>query len=163
MLGFASLPLAELCVPIIGVAFPLMFLRNDRWRRLAQFLIGFALLFLGLDFLRDNVPPLSPAALSFLQGLGDNGLFSALLFVLVGFILAVVIQSSSAALALTMVLCENGTISYPMAAAIVLGENIGTTVTANVAVEAAAAAPPLLLRSPRRRFAPHPSTRSFGA
>ncbi|MBK6627290.1 MAG: Na/Pi cotransporter family protein [Flavobacteriales bacterium] len=133
VLGFASLPLAELCIPIIGLAFPLMFLRSDRWRRVAQFLIGFALLFLGLDFLRDNVPVLSPGALYFLRDLGDNGIFSVLLFVLFGLFLAVVIQSSSAALALTMVLCENGTIGYPMAAAIVLGENIGTTVTANVA------------------------------
>ncbi|MBK8950847.1 MAG: hypothetical protein IPM68_18905 [Flavobacteriales bacterium] len=73
MLGFASLPLAELCIPIIGLAFPLMFLRSDRWRRVAQFLIGFALLFLGLDFLRDNVPVLSPGALYFLRDLGTTG------------------------------------------------------------------------------------------
>ncbi|MBK8341521.1 MAG: Na/Pi cotransporter family protein [Flavobacteriales bacterium] len=133
MLGFANLPLAELCIPIIVLAFPLMFVRNDRLKALAQFLIGFALLFLGLDFLRGNIPDFSPDALSFLRDLGGHGVASVLLFVLVGFLLAVAIQSSSAALALTMALCETGVIGYPMAAAIVLGENIGTTITANFA------------------------------
>ncbi|MBK7270856.1 MAG: Na/Pi cotransporter family protein [Flavobacteriales bacterium] len=133
VLGFANVPLAELCIPIIGLAFPLMFVRNDRLKALAQFLIGFALLFLGLDFLRGNIPAFSPDALSFLRDLGGHGVASVLLFVLVGFLLAVAIQSSSAALALTMALCETGVIGYPMAAAIVLGENIGTTITANFA------------------------------
>ncbi|MCB9193041.1 MAG: Na/Pi cotransporter family protein [Flavobacteriales bacterium] len=133
LLGFANIPLAELCIPIIGVAFPLMFLRNARLKALAQFLIGFALLFLGLEFLRDNMPGPSAEALVFLRDLADHGAFSVLIFVLIGFLMAVTLQSSSAALALTMVLCENGTIGYPLAAAIVMGENIGTTITANVA------------------------------
>ncbi|MCB1245568.1 MAG: Na/Pi cotransporter family protein, partial [Verrucomicrobiae bacterium] len=111
----------------------LLFMRNARAKAFSEFLIGFGLLFLGLDYLKFAVPPPSPEALAFLGGMGDMGLLSVVLFVIIGIFLTVVVQSSSAAMALTLVLCEKGTIGYDMAAAIVLGENIGTTITANIA------------------------------
>ena len=129
----AEFRIADLSVPIIGLAFPLLFMRNARAKAFSEFLIGFGLLFLGLDYLKFAVPPPSPEALAFLGGMGDMGLLSVVLFVIIGIFLTVVVQSSSAAMALTLVLCEKGTIGYDMAAAIVLGENIGTTITANIA------------------------------
>ncbi|MBL7980670.1 MAG: Na/Pi cotransporter family protein [Flavobacteriales bacterium] len=130
---FTDLSITKLAIPIIGLAFPLLFLRTDRAKAWAEFLIGTALLFLGLEFMKQTMPRPSAQALEFLQGISDMGMFSVVLFVLVGTALTMVIQSSSASIALTLVLCENGTIGYDMAAALVLGENIGTTLTANIA------------------------------
>ena len=130
---FTDLSITKLAIPIIGLAFPLLFVRTATTRAVAEFLIGAALLFLGLEFLKTSMPVPSAEALGFLQGLSNMGLLSVLLFVFFGAVLAIVLQSSSASIALTLVLCENGTIDYPMAAAMVLGENIGTTLTANIA------------------------------
>lgn len=130
---FTDLSITRLAIPIIGLAFPLLFLRTDRAKAWAEFLIGTALLFLGLEFMKQTMPRPSAQALEFLQGMSDMGMLSVVLFVLVGTALTMVIQSSSASIALTLVLCENGTIDYDMAAALVLGENIGTTITANIA------------------------------
>ncbi|MBL8003208.1 MAG: Na/Pi cotransporter family protein [Flavobacteriales bacterium] len=131
--GFASLKLTVVALPILGVAFPLLFLKGGRIKAATEVLLGMALLFLGLDLLKENVPHFSADALSFLHDLADNGALSVLLFVLIGAVLAIAVQSSSVALALTMAMCQSGTIGYEMAAAIVLGENIGTTLTANIA------------------------------
>ncbi|WKZ65201.1 MAG: Na/Pi cotransporter family protein [Flavobacteriales bacterium] len=136
---FADVSITKLAIPIIGIAFPLLFMRAPRARAGAEFLLGAALLFLGIEFLKQSVPAPSPEALRFLHGLSDRGMLSVVLFVLIGAALAAVIQSSSASIALTLVLCENGTIGYDMAAALVLGENIGTTVTANIAALVASA------------------------
>lgn len=136
---FADFSITRLAIPIIGLAFPLLFLKTPRARAASEFLMGMALLFLAIEFLKQSVPAPSPEALSFLRDLSDRGLLSVLLFVAVGTLLAAVIQSSSASFALTLVLCENGTIGYEMAAALVLGENIGTTVTANIAALMASA------------------------
>jgi len=136
---FAEMSITKLAIPIIGIAFPLLFIKSPRARAGAEFLMGAALLFLGIEFLKQSVPSPSAEALSFLRGLSDRGLLSVLLFVGVGTLLAAVIQSSSASIALTLVLCENGTIGYDMAAALVLGENIGTTLTANIAALVAGA------------------------
>lgn len=130
---FTDLSITKLALPIIGLAFPLLFMRTARAKAGAEFLVGAALLFLGLEFLKQSIPVPSPDMLDFLHGLSGMGVWSVLLFVLIGTVLAVVLQSSSASIALTLVLCENGTIGYEMAAALVLGENIGTTATANIA------------------------------
>ncbi|MBK9174755.1 MAG: Na/Pi cotransporter family protein [Flavobacteriales bacterium] len=136
---FADLSITKLAIPIIGIAFPLLFIKSPRARAGAEFFMGVALLFLGIEFLKQSVPAPSAEALSFLHGLSDRGLLSVLLFVAIGAALSAVIQSSSASIALTLVLCENGTIGYDMAAALVLGENIGTTLTANIAALVASA------------------------
>lgn len=130
---FTDLSITRLAIPIIGLAFPLLFLKTPQAKAGAEFLIGAALLFLGLEFMKQSTPIPAPAALEFMHDLSDLGIWSILLFVLLGIILSIILQSSSASVALTLVLCENGTIGYEMAAALVLGENIGTTATANIA------------------------------
>lgn len=131
--GFASVKLSVVALPILGIAFPLLFMKGGRSKAITELLLGIALLFIGLDLVKENVPHFSADALAFLHDLADNGIVSVLLFVLIGAVLAIAVQSSSVALALTMAMCQNGTIGYEMAAAIVLGENIGTTLTANIA------------------------------
>jgi phosphate:Na+ symporter len=130
---FTDLSITKLAIPIMGLAFPLLFLKTSGSRALGELLIGAALLFLGLEFMKQSMPHPSAKALEFLRDLSDMGMLSVLLFVAIGTALTMVIQSSSASIALTLVLCENGTIGYEMAAALVLGENIGTTITANLA------------------------------
>lgn len=133
VLGFSKFSLSDYALPIIAIGFPLMFMKNLKAKSWAEFLIGFAILFMGISMLKDAVPDFSADALAFLQDLNDMGLFSTLIFVGIGTLLTVILQSSSAAMTLTLVLCEKGIIGFDMAAAIVLGENIGTTITANLA------------------------------
>ncbi len=131
--GFSKLDISDYSLPIIAIGFPLMFIRNGRVKATAEFLIGFALLFLGLSALKDSIPKLDGNSLQFLSSYTDLGILTTLLFVLVGTILTIVLQSSSAAMTLTLGLLFQNIITYEMAAALVLGENIGTTITANLA------------------------------
>ena len=126
---------AKLALPIMGLAFPFLFFGNDKVKNWAEFVIGFALLFFGLGELKDSVPDIkgNPEILSFIQGWADQGFLSLIIFIGVGTLLTIVIQSSSATMALTIVLLSKGWIDFPTAAAMVLGENIGTTVTAQLA------------------------------
>lgn len=134
ILGF-KVKMDVLALPIIAFGLPLMFSSNNKYKALSEFLIGFALLFLGLDALKGAVPDISnnPEILHFLEEWTSMGVLSTLLFVGIGTIVTVVVQSSSAAMALTLVLCADGIIPFEAAAAMVLGENIGTTITANLA------------------------------
>lgn len=138
LLGF-KFSISAIALPLIGVGFPLVFSKSNTRKSWGELMVGFALLFLGLDFLKDSVPNISesPEILRFLASYTDHGIFSILLFISIGTILTVVIQSSSATMALTLVMCNNGWISFDMAAAMVLGENIGTTITANIAAAVA--------------------------
>lgn len=131
--GFTSVSMPEIALPLMGLALPLLFIRGPNTKAMGEVLFGGALLFLALGFLKDGMPQLSSEALSFLRDLEGMGILSNLLFVVVGAALAIIIQGSSIALVLTVVLCETGVIGYTTAAALVLGENIGTTLTANVA------------------------------
>lgn len=132
-IGFSSVKLSLVAVPIMGLALPLLFMRGGKWKAVSELMMGAALLFLGLDLLKEYVPTPSAQALSFLQGLASFGMGSDLLFVVFGAALAILTQSSSVALVLTVLMCEKGIINYEMAAALVVGENIGTTLTANIA------------------------------
>jgi len=134
ILGF-KVKISAFAIPLIGICFPLLFSKNNNRKSWGELVIGFALVFLGLDFLKAAVPDIknNPEILAFLQTYADNGFWSTLLFMLIGTILTIVIQSSSATMALTLVMCNNGWISFDIAAAMVLGENIGTTITANLA------------------------------
>ncbi|MBL4703504.1 MAG: Na/Pi cotransporter family protein [Flavobacteriales bacterium] len=134
LLGF-KVKMSVIALPLIGIGFPMLFSSKAKMKALAEFIIGFALLFLGLDELKHAVPDIkhNPDVLNFLELWTNKGFLSTLLFVGVGTILTIVVQSSSAAMALTLVLCANGTIPFEAAAAMVLGENIGTTITANLA------------------------------
>jgi phosphate:Na+ symporter len=134
ILGF-KVSIAKIALPIIGVGFPMLFSKKSRLRALAEFLIGFALLFLGLEALKSSVPDLKsdPEILKFLANYSSLGVMTTLIFIGVGTLLTIIVQSSSAAMALTLVMCFEGWINFEAAAAIILGENIGTTVTANLA------------------------------
>ncbi len=138
--GF-KVKIADFSLIIIGISFPLLFSKNNNFKNLAETLIGFALLFMGLEALKNSVPDLqnNPQALEFLKGFSYEDksyigkLLTTVFFVFIGTILTIVVQSSSAAMALTLVMTNQGWIPFPLAASIVLGENIGTTITANLA------------------------------
>ncbi len=134
ILGF-KVHMSTIAIPLIGIGFPLLFSKNTRRKSWGELVIGFSLLFIGLGYLKESVPDINsnPELLHFLRNYTDLGYLSLLLFLAVGTLLTVIIQSSSATMALTLVLCFNGIISFEMAAAMVLGENIGTTITANLA------------------------------
>ncbi|MFC2097336.1 Na/Pi cotransporter family protein [Bacteroidota bacterium] len=138
ILGF-KINISLLSLPLIGFGFPFVFSRHSKRKSWGELLIGFAILFMGLEFLKNSVPDISsnPEILSFLSNYTDMGLLSILLFLGIGTILTVLIQSSSAVMALTLVMCNSGWISFDIAAAMVLGENIGTTITANLAATVA--------------------------
>lgn len=138
ILGF-KVKMSILAYPIIGLGFPLIFSNKTTNQSWGQVLVGFALLFIGLESLKTSVPNIgeNPEILEFLKNFTGMGLGSSLIFLLIGTILTVVIQSSSATMALTLVMCNNGWISFETAAAMVLGENIGTTITANLAATVA--------------------------
>ena len=138
LLGFKA-DIAILAIPLIGIGFAFMMFKSNKKKSIGELIIGFALLFLGLSFLKSSVPDLqsSPEVLSFLQQWTNYGFGSILMFVAIGTILTIVLQSSSATMALTLVMCNNGWIPFEMGAAMVLGENIGTTITANIAASVA--------------------------
>jgi phosphate:Na+ symporter len=122
-------------IPLIGICIPLIFSNKSKRKSWGEFLIGFAFLFMGLDFLKSSVPDLqsNPEILSALQSYTTMGYPSILLFMLIGTVLTTIVQSSSATVAITLIMCTKGWIPFEMAAAMVLGENIGTTITANIA------------------------------
>lgn len=134
LLGF-KFSISFISLPLIGLSFPFLFSKNKKRKSIAELVIGFAMVFLGLDFLKESLPSIEqhPEILSFLSSYTEMGLWSVLLFLSIGTLLTFIIQSSSATMALTLVMCNNGWISFDMAAAMVLGENIGTTITANIA------------------------------
>lgn len=122
-------------LPIMAIAIPFIFSKNSSRKSLGEFIFGFALLFMGLAFLKTNVPDLAenPEMLQFVTNYTDMGFASIVLFFFIGAILTVVVQSSSATMAITLIMCAQGWISYEIGAALVLGENLGTTFTANIA------------------------------
>ncbi len=127
--------MAPIAIALIGLSFPLLFAKKARLKNFAEFIIGFGILFIGLTFLKDSVPDIksSPEILSFLNQFANPTFLSRLLFVGVGTILTIVVQSSSAASAITLIMLAEGWISFELGAAMILGENIGTTITANLA------------------------------
>ncbi len=133
-LGF-KFSISAIALPLIGVALPLIFSRKPRLRDTGEFVMGFGILFLGLMFLKDSVPDIrnSPEILAFVQDYTGRGLVSVFFFFIFGTILTVVVQSSSVAGAITLTMAYKGWIDYPSACAIILGENVGTTITANIA------------------------------
>ncbi|MCB9556532.1 MAG: Na/Pi cotransporter family protein [Deltaproteobacteria bacterium] len=134
LLGF-KVHISKFALPVIGIGFPLSLIDSRRTRHLSEIMVGFGLLFLGLAFLKAGVPNLkeSPETLAFLQDFTGYGFGSTLLFVAVGTILTIIVQSSSASSAITLTMVANGWIGLDLAAAMILGENIGTTITAQLA------------------------------
>ncbi len=134
LLGF-KFSITSAALPAIAIGTAMLLISKIDRDDIAHVFIGFGFLFLGLSLLKDAVPDIrnNPEILQFLANYTDLGFLSFLLFVVVGTVLTVVVQSSSAAMAITLTMTFNGWIDYPTAAAIVLGENIGTTVTAYIA------------------------------
>jgi phosphate:Na+ symporter len=129
---FSITPVA---VSMIGIFFPFLFVGKPKLRNLAEAIIGFGILFIGLEFLKDSVPDIreNPEILEFLNNFTEYGVLTTIIFIAVGTGLTLITQSSSAATAITLVMLAQGWINFPIAAAMVLGENVGTTVTANIA------------------------------
>lgn len=134
ILGF-KVSMSAIALPLVGFGFAFTFAKKEQTKNIGGFIIGFALLFIGLQFLKEAMPDIksNPGILEFLSRYTDLGYLSILLFLLIGTVLTVVIQSSSATMALTLIMTAEGWIPFEMAAAMVLGENIGTTITANLA------------------------------
>ncbi len=133
-LGF-KLNLSAWALPIIAIGMPLLFVKKGRWRFWGQALVGFALLFMGLEALKNAIPDVSSEnpVMLFLAQYSELGFLSSVGFVLLGALVTVIVQSSSAAMTLTQTLAISGLIPFPVACAMVLGENIGTTITAELA------------------------------
>ena len=134
ILGF-KVSMAAISLPLIGISLPFLFSSKRILKSWGELLVGFGLLFIGLDFLKDSMPELAADSplLTGLSNISGYGYGSYLIFILIGTLLTVLLQSSSATMALTLVMCAQGLISFEVAAAVVLGENIGTTITANLA------------------------------
>lgn len=134
LLGF-KVDISTFAVPIIAFCVPLLFSKHANRRYIGELILGFALLFMGIGFLKDSVPNVQdhPEILEFLRNYTQWGYGSVLLFLAIGTILTIIVQSSSATMAITLVMCSQGWIPYELAAAMILGENIGTTITANIA------------------------------
>ncbi|MFW6274594.1 MAG: Na/Pi cotransporter family protein [Spirochaetota bacterium] len=127
--------ISAIALPAIGVGLPLIFWKRLKKSEWGETLVGFGLLFLGLSFLKASVPEIDahPESLEFVTNLTGFGIFSRFLFIIIGTGLTVVLQSSSASMAITLTMAFSGWIDFPNAAAMVLGENIGTTITAMIA------------------------------
>lgn len=133
ILGF-KVKLHFFSLPLMAIGVPMLFSKG-KYKHWGEFIIGFSILFLGLSFLKDSVPDLknNPEVLEFLARFSNWGIFSRLIFVLVGAVLTILVQSSSAAMTLTLTMCLNGWLPFEIGAAMILGENIGTTITAELA------------------------------
>ena len=134
LLGFKA-DISLFAVPLMAVGFILSLSKSDRRRHISELIVGFSLLFLGLSLMKESVPDLreTPEVLAFIQNWTSYGFGSVLIFLLFGTVLTLVLQSSSATMALTLIMVNMGWIPFEMGAAMVLGENIGTTITANIA------------------------------
>ena len=133
-LGF-KVDMAAMSLPLLAVGVPLLFSGKSSRKSIGEFIFGFSFLFMGLSLLKANAPDLgkNPEMLSFVQNYTDMGFASVILFVLIGTVLTMIVQASAATMAITLIMCANGWISFELGAALVLGENIGTTITANLA------------------------------
>ncbi|WP_297972077.1 Na/Pi cotransporter family protein [uncultured Bacteroides sp.] len=133
-LGF-KVDMAAMALPLLAVGVPFLFSGKNNRKSAGEFIFGFSFLFMGLSLLKANAPDLgrNPEMLSFVQNYVDMGFASVLLFVVIGTVLTMIVQASAATMAITLIMCANGWISFELGAALVLGENIGTTITANLA------------------------------
>ena len=134
LLGF-KMKLSAYSIPLFAIGVPMLFSKRGKFKYWGEFIIGFAILFLGLTYLKGAVPDLkgNTNALAWIQSIADYGFFSRVLFVFVGALVTVIVQSSSAAMAITLTLVYTGWLPLEVAAAMILGENIGTTITAEIA------------------------------
>lgn len=133
-LGF-KVDIAAFALPLLAFGLPFLFSGKSSRKSVGEFIFGFSFLFMGLQSLKANAPDLgaNPDMLAFVQNYTDMGFLSILLFLFIGAVLTMVVQASAATMAITLIMCANGWIDYQLGVALVLGENIGTTITANLA------------------------------
>ena len=133
-LGFKA-DISVLAIPLMLFGFLFSNSKKDKRKNVGELIVGFSLLFLGLSFMKESVPDLrqTPEVLEFVTAWSSYGFGSVLLFLAFGTVLTLVLQSSSATMAITLIMLSMGWIPFDMACAMVLGENIGTTITANIA------------------------------
>ena len=133
-LGFKA-DISILAVPLMLLGFLFSNSKKNKRQNIGELIVGFCLLFLGLSFMKESVPNLNetPQVLEFVRSWAGHGFGSVLIFLVFGTILTLVLQSSSATMAITLIMLSMGFIPFNMACAMVLGENIGTTITANIA------------------------------
>ena len=133
-LGFKA-DISVLAIPLMALGFLFSNSKKNQRQNIGELIVGFCLLFLGLSFMKESVPDLNetPEVLDFVKTWSSHGFASVLIFLAFGTILTLVLQSSSATMAITLIMLSMGWIPFPMACAMVLGENIGTTITANIA------------------------------
>lgn len=130
LFGF-KVDISVVVLPLIGLAVVMLFMNKSKIKSIGEFLIGFALLFMGLNMISDYVPDLqsNPEMFEALRGYADMGIVSVLIFMLVGMIVTAIIQSSAATFAIVLIMCSKGWIPFDLACAVVLGSNIGTCIT----------------------------------
>ena len=134
LLGFKA-DISILAVPLMLLGFLFSNSKKNQHKNIGELIVGFSLLFLGLSFMKESVPDLkqTPEVLEFVRQWANHGFGSVLIFLGIGTVLTLILQSSSATMAITLIMLSMGWIPFPMACAMVLGENIGTTITANIA------------------------------
>ncbi len=130
LFGF-KVNISAFVLPLIGIAVILLLMSKSKTKSIGEFLIGFSFLFMGLDMISSYVPNLqeNPEMFAVLRNYASMGIPSILLFTLVGLVLTMVIQSSAATFAIVLIMCSKGWITFDLACALVLGSNIGTTIT----------------------------------
>ncbi|MBR4028153.1 MAG: Na/Pi cotransporter family protein [Alistipes sp.] len=133
-LGFKA-DISILAIPLMALGFLFSNSKRNQRQNIGELIVGFSLLFLGLSFMKESVPDLgeTPQVLDFVRAWSSHGFGSVLIFLAFGTVLTLVLQSSSATMAITLIMLSMGWIPFNMACAMVLGENIGTTITANIA------------------------------
>jgi phosphate:Na+ symporter len=132
--GF-KVDVASFALPMLAFGVPLLFSQKSSRKSIGEFIFGFAFLFMGLKYLTEYSPDLSknPDMLAFVTEWTDMGFLSIIIFVFVGAIITMMVQASAATMAITLIMCANGWISFELGAALAMGQNIGTTITANIA------------------------------
>lgn len=130
LFGF-KVDISAFALPLIGLAVPLLFSSKSRTKSIGEFTIGFAFLFMGLSMINKYVPDLqsNPEMFAFLECYASLGFGSVLIFCFVGIVVTMIIQSSAATFAITLIMCSKGWITFDLACALILGSNIGTTIT----------------------------------
>lgn len=134
--GF-QIDMNNLIFPLFALAVPLIFSNKSQKKSFGEFIFGFSFMFLGLTTLRENAMHMdlehNAAIISFITSCKEWGFFSILSFLLIGGIITMCAQSSAAVMAITLILCSSGVLDLYLGIALVMGENIGTTVTSNIA------------------------------
>lgn len=125
----------SLALFVSAIAFPLVFNKRNKVKSTGEFMFGFALMFIALGFLKQTSEHIEDQEwfIRFISSISGSSFTSVLGGILTGMILTMIVQSSSVIMALTIVLAQKGLLPFEFAAAMVLGENIGTTITANLA------------------------------